>query len=121
MGSLSALIAAGPRGEAPSQWGRRLLILAALLAYTWLIFWAQAPLLDSCEPCEPATLRWLGRDYALHMYYLAFGAALLLPLIAIAGALATAASRRFATRVALPLLIALLVLGLLDLRLLAYW
>jgi hypothetical protein len=96
-------------------------VLAALLAYTWLIFWAQAPLLDSCEPCEPATLRWLGRDYALHMYYLAFGAALLLPLIAIAGALATAASRRFATRVALPLLIALLVLGLLDLRWLAYW
>jgi hypothetical protein len=101
--------------------GRRLLILAALLAYAPLMFWAQAPLLDSCEPCEPATLRWLEREYGLHMYYLAFGAAVLLPLIAIAGALATIGSRRFAALLALPVLIGLLVLGLLDLRLLAYW
>jgi hypothetical protein len=89
--------------------------------YAWLMVQARSPLLDSCEPCDEATVRWLARDYAAETYYLAFAAGLLLPLIAIAGALATILSRRFAGRPVLVFLTCLLVLAVVDLKLLAYW
>lgn len=107
--------------DLPPRWGRRLPLVLALLAYAGLVLWVQAPLLDSCEPCEEATLRWLARDPGSARYYLALAAALLLPFVAITGALVTILSRRFAGRPALLLLISLLVLALVDLRLLAYW
>jgi hypothetical protein len=121
MTSAPSVTAASLGAELPPRWGRRVLLIVALLTYARLILWAQAPLFDSCEPCDAATLRWLARGYGLRMNYLAFAGALLLPLTAIMGVLATILSRRFAGRPALLLLIGLLLLALLDLRLLAYW
>jgi hypothetical protein len=103
------------------RWGLRASLVLALFAYAWLMVQAQAPLLDSCEPCDEATVRWLARNYAAGTYYLAFAAALLLPIMAIAGALATILSRRFAGRPVLVFLTCLLVLAVVDLKLLAYW
>jgi hypothetical protein len=121
MTSASHVAVASLRAEVPPRWGRRLLLVVALLAYARLILWAQAPLFDSCEPCDAATLRWLARGYGSRVFYLAYAGALLLPLAAIMRVLTTILSRRFAGQPALLLLIGLLLLALLDLRLLAYW
>jgi hypothetical protein len=104
-----------------SRW-RRLLFGGLYLGYALGLWRLQAVLADSCEPdCSRATWRFLATDPTVERLALLASVGYLLVLLALAACAAAVVWGRACGRRGLWLAALLLLLGLVDLKLLAYW